>query len=275
MAKRIMITVAPVARVANPDDAVVNPLTAEQVAAETLACTKAGAAQVHLHVRTATGEITHETDVYSRTLELIRRDSAIVIQGSTGGFEKKLSLDERCSAVNDERTDVASLNMGSLNLGFDTAFVNTGAEIRYWAEKFKSRNVVPELEVFDTGQMNLVREFAEAGVLGRPLSINFPMGYYASTQPSVESIVHMRDLMPAGAFFGVTHNAMTDFTVLAASICAGACKVRVGFEDSIFYAPNRKARTNVILVEKVAEMIRALGCEVMSIDEAREVMGVR
>ena len=44
--------------------------------------------------------------------------------------------------------------------------------------------------------MNLVREFAESGVLGSPLSINFPMGYYASTLPTVESIVHMRDLMP-------------------------------------------------------------------------------
>ena len=147
MAKRIMITVAPVARVANPTTRCQSLLTAEQVAAETLACAKAGAAQVHLHVRTATGEITHETDVYSDTLERIRRESAIVIQGSTGGFEKKLSLDERCSAINDDRTDVASLNMGSLNLGFDVAFVNTGAEIRYWAETFKRRNVVPELEV--------------------------------------------------------------------------------------------------------------------------------
>ena len=269
-----MITVAPVARVANPDDDVVNPLTPEQVAEETLACARAGASQVHLHVRTETGEITHETDVYSRTLKLIRAESDIVIQGSTGGFEKELSLDQRCSAVDEDLTDVGSLNMGSLNITFDTPFNNSGPEIRYWAEKFADRNVIPELEIFDTGQMNIVGELIGKGVLRRPLSINFPMGYYASTQPAIESIIHMRNLMPEGAFFGITHNAMEDFTLLAASICAGANKIRVGFEDSLYYAPGSKARTNVVLVEKAAEMIRALGCEVMSIEEGRELYGI-
>jgi len=51
MTKKIMITVAPVARVPNPDGDVINPLTPEDVAEQTIACARAGAAQVHLHVR--------------------------------------------------------------------------------------------------------------------------------------------------------------------------------------------------------------------------------
>lgn len=274
MKRKVMITVAPVARIANPDDEVENPLTPEQVAKQTLACAAAGASQVHLHVRTEAGEMTSDTRVYSRTLDLIRAESDIIIQGSTGGFEKSLTLDERCSAIEDPRTDTASLNMGSLNITFDTPFINAGPEIEYWAGRFKVQNVKPELEVFDTGQMAIVHDFLTKGLLQSPLSINFPLGCYGGAPPTVESILHLRNLMPEGAEFGVAINAMRDFQLIAASVAAGATKVRVGFEDSIFHAPGQKARDNVVLVEKLAEMIRSLGCDIMSIPEARAHLGL-
>ncbi len=274
MKKRIMITVAPVARTPHPDPDVVNPLSPEDVAEQTAACVEAGAAKVHLHVRTGDGRITHDTAVYSRTLELIRAHSKVVIEGSTGGFETELTLDQRCSAIDDERTEVASLNMGSLNITAETPFINTVPDIRYWALKFKARNVKPAPEVFDIGQMRTVHELLAEGTLEPPLSIGFPLGFYGSARACVEDIIHLRNMMPAGAAFGIAHNAMTDFQMIAASIAAGADGVRVGFEDSIYFAPGEKARTNVVLVRKVADLIRALGCEVMSIDEARECLGL-
>ncbi len=51
MNRQIMITVAPVARAANPDDEVINPLKPEEIAEEVFESAKAGASQVHLHVR--------------------------------------------------------------------------------------------------------------------------------------------------------------------------------------------------------------------------------
>lgn len=275
MKRKILITVAPVARTANPDDDVINPLTPEQIAEQTASCVKAGAAKVHLHVRTETGEITHDTAVYSQTLDLIKQDSNVIIEGSTGGFEKTLTLDERCSAIDDDRTDVASLNMGTLNITAETAFINTVPDITYWAKKFKKRSVTPILEIFDIGQIRTVNELIDDGVLEPPLNIGFPMGYYGSARACIEDLVHMRSLMPRNASFGIAHNEMNDFKMLAASIAAGANGVRVGYEDSIFYAPGDKAKTNVVLVEKVAEMIRSLGCDVMTIDEARETMGLK
>ena len=226
-------------------------------------------------MRTETGEITHETRIYSQTLERIRAGSDILIQGSTGGFEKKLDIDQRCSAVDDPRTDVASLNMGSVNLGDEIAFVNTGAEVRYWARKFAGRRIVPEMEVFDSGHLNLVHGLIQEGVLKPPFSVNFALGYFGGARASIESILHLRALLPEGAFFGISHNGMPDFALLAASIAAGAQKIRIGFEDSIFYAPGHKARTNLVLVEKVVEMIRAIGGEPMGIAEARAMYGAK
>ena len=275
MKRKIMITVAPVARVPNPDDEVINPLKPSDIADEVAACARAGASQVHLHVRTETGEITHLTDVYARTLDLIRDRSDILIQGSTGGFEKELNLDQRCSAIDDDRTQVASLNMGSLNFGEDLIFQNPETNIQYWAEKFYSRGVVPELEIFEAGMICTLKRFIEKGILKPPFHCNFPMGYYTGIQPSVESIMYMRNLLPDGCHFGITHNEMTDFSMVAASIALGAVKTRVGFEDSIYYAPGKKAKTNAVLVKKTAQLIEAMGFEVMSIAEARELYGAK
>ena len=180
-----------------------------------------------------------------------------------------MSLDERCIAIEDARTDTASLNMGSLNITFDTPFINAGPEIEYWAKRFATFNVTPELEVFDTGQMKIVHDLLANGLVRTPLSVNFVLGCFGSAPASVESILALRNLMPEGAHFGIAVNAMEDLQLTAASVAAGATKVRVGFEDSIFYAPGCKACNNVVLVEKLAELVRALGCEVMSIEEAR------
>jgi 3-keto-5-aminohexanoate cleavage enzyme len=221
------------------------------------------------------GEITHLTDVYSRTLDLIRDRSDILIQGSTGGFEKDLNLDERCSAIDDDRTQIASLNMGSLNFGEDLIFQNPEVDIEYWANRMYSRGVVPELEIFNAGMICTIERFIEKGVLKPPLNCNFPMGYYTSIQPTVESVIHMRNTLPPDCNFGITHNAMTDFSIVAASIALGAVKARVGFEDSIYYAPGKKARTNSVLVKKMAQLIEALGYEVMNPAEAQELYGAK
>jgi 3-keto-5-aminohexanoate cleavage enzyme len=62
--------------------------------------------------------------------------------------------------------------------------------------------------------------------------------------------------------------------MMAASIAMGASIVRVGFEDSPYYAPGKVGQTNAILVEKIANVIRALGFEIATVEEAREMIGV-
>ena len=116
--RKIIIAVAPVGRSTQPP--AVNPLTPKQVADEVIRCARAGAGMVHLHVRDAKGAQTEEIGVYSETLDRIRNSSDIVIQGSTGGLST-LSLEQRCVALNDPRTEVASLNMGSMNFNISAS----------------------------------------------------------------------------------------------------------------------------------------------------------
>jgi 3-keto-5-aminohexanoate cleavage enzyme len=54
----------------------------------------------------------------------------------------------------------------------------------------------------------------------------------------------------------------------------GARVVRVGFEDSVFYAPGKTARTNPELVEKAVSLVEQMGYGVASPKEAREMLGI-
>jgi 3-keto-5-aminohexanoate cleavage enzyme len=67
---------------------------------------------------------------------------------------------------------------------------------------------------------------------------------------------------------------MKDLSLLATAVGMGARSIRVGFEDSVFYAPGKAAKTNPELVEKAVSLVRQMGCEVASPREAREMLGI-
>ncbi|MFW6312610.1 MAG: 3-keto-5-aminohexanoate cleavage protein, partial [Spirochaetota bacterium] len=149
---KVIVSVAPVAHVGTAlPSGVENPLSPREVASETIRCARAGASMVHLHVRDRQGEQTFDLTEYSETIDLVRAEVDIIIQGSTGGLST-LSLSERCVSVSEPRTEIASLNMGSTNFG-ESVYINTLEDIRYWAAEMQRHGVVPELEVFTVGML--------------------------------------------------------------------------------------------------------------------------
>jgi len=267
--RKIIIAVAPVGRSTQPP--AVNPRTPKQVAEEVIRCARAGAAMVHLHVRDAKGVQTEDIGMYSKTLDLIRRSSDIVIQGSTGGLTS-LTLEQRCVALNDPRTEVASLNMGSVNFGEDV-YINRLPDIRFWADRMRRTRTVPEMEIFDSGMLPAARALLAEGAIRPPYSICFCLGFRWTLAPDPRSLFFMTAMMDATAPWGVVHDGMTDFTLLAAAVGLGASLVRVGFEDSTVWAPGKAVKRNVELVQKLAELVRLLGHEVATPDEARGILG--
>ena len=270
-ARKIIIAVAPVGRSTQPP--AINPLTPKQVADEVIHCTQAGAAMVHLHVRDARGVQTEDIGVYSETLNRIRRSSDIIIQGSTGGLTT-LTLEQRCVALSDPRTEVASLNMGSVNFGEDV-YINRLPDIRFWAQRMRLTKTVPEMEIFDSGMLPAARALVAEGAIKPPYSICFCLGFHWTLAPDPKSLFFMTSMMKEAVPWGVVHDGMTDFELLATAIGLGASLVRVGFEDSTFWAPGRPVRRNVELVRKLAALVGLLGHEVATPTEARHILGIR
>ena len=275
MKRKIVVTVAPVCHVGKPvPEGSKNPLTPEEIAADVVACAEAGASMVHLHVRDLTGEQTFDMTQFSRTLDLIRQKSDIVIQGSTGGLST-LSLEDRSVCLSEPRVEVASLNMGSVNFG-ESVYINTLPEIRYWAGRMREEKVVPEMEIFDLSMVETCTKLADEGVLDRPLSYNFCLG--TGTASNLSDTPHnlscMVSLMEKDGHWGLNNDSMKDLHFLGLAIAMGASVVRVGFEDSFYYEEGKTAPTNAFLVKKLVELVRALGCEPATPAEAREILGI-
>jgi len=271
MKRKIIIAVAPVK---NPGNVVleqcVNPITPEQVAEQTIACAQAGASMVHLHVRDIDGEQTGELTHFAKTLDLIRAESEIVIQGSTGGLST-LTLEERCVALNDDRVQMASLNMGSTNFDEDV-YVNTLPDIRYWAQRMLEAKVIPECEIFGLSMINTIGKMADEKLIKPPIHYNFALGFKSSLAATPDNLFYLKSSLPHEATWGLVHDGMPDFTLLATAISFGASVVRVGFEDSFYYQPGKAAKSNDVLVTKIRELVDFLGFEAATIEEARRLL---
>ncbi len=268
---RVIVAIAPVGppEMPHPEH---NPTAPRQVAEEVIACAQAGASLAHLHVRDAAGRLTGDLSGLRSTLDTIRSATDIVIQGSTGGLST-LSLDERCVALADPRVEVASLNMGSVNM-YESAYVNTLPDIRYWAGRMRAVRVLPELEIFEAGMIHTVAMLAEEGVLTAPLVFGLALGFPGALPATPASLMLLRNLLPAGSAWGLAHHGMTDLSLLAAAIGLGASVARVGYEDGWHYGPGRVARSNRELVEQLVRMIDAMGLEVATPAQARQMLGL-
>ena len=269
--QKIIVSIAPVGKdISAPSR---NPLAPDEVAQEVIRCARAGASMVHLHVRDREGYPTEDLAAFSRTLDLIRQESAIILQGSTGGLTT-LSLEERCVCLDDPRVEVASLNMGSVNFG-ETVYVNTLPDIRFWASRMRETDVIPELEIFEAGMIQVAQKLVEEDSLSPPFGYNFCLGVHWAIPADPRSLEFLKSLLPEGARWGVLHDKMNDLSLLATALSTGASVARVGFEDSVYYAPGQPATTNVELVEKLVALIRSIGFEPATPDEARRALKVK
>lgn len=267
--KPVILACAPVAHEGSeiPGEAK-NPLTPEEVADEVRTCAEAGVTVAHLHVRDGAGRLSFDLDQYRRTLDLIEAQGLpVLINGSTGGLSS-LSLEERCVALDEGRTRIASLNMGSVNVR-DTVYINTLTDIRFWAGRMAERGIVPELEVFDLSMIKQCERLRDQGMLPARLHFNFCFGFPGALDEDPAHLAYLVSRLPEKSSFGVVHDGMQDLSLLAAAVSFGAEQIRIGFEDSFYSRPGRPAATNGELASSLAEMVRSLGREVADFDYTR------
>ena len=265
------------------------PVTTKQIADSALEAAAAGAAVVHIHVRNpSTGKGARDPELFRDVVDRIRSSGVNVVLNLTAGMGGDLVLggDERPLPPVDEGTDMAgaserlrhveqllpdicTIDCGTMNFaaGGDYVMTNTPAMIRAMAAKVQALGVRPELEVFDTGHLVMVKELIREGLIDDPPLIQLCMGipYGAPDDPS--TLMSMVGQLPPGAVFSAFSIGRMQLAYVGMSVLAGG-NVRVGLEDNI-YLSRGKLATNGQLVERAATILESMNVRVLGPDEVR------
>jgi uncharacterized protein (DUF849 family) len=268
------------------------PVTPEQIAESGIAAAKAGATVVHVHVRNPeTGQGSREVSYYREAVERIRESGVDVIINTTAGMGGDLYLDpedpttfvegtdlvsgvERLKHVEEVMPDICTLDCGSLNFGEGSlVYVSTPDMLRAGAKRIQELGVRCEMEIFDTGHLWFANELVAEGLIDPPplyqLCMDIPYG--APADPALLSTMVAQ--LPEGAQWASFALGRMQFPWVAQSVLLGG-HVRVGLEDNLYLAKGVKA-TNAQLADRAKTIIEALGAEVATPDEAREMLNLK
>jgi uncharacterized protein (DUF849 family) len=270
------------------------PVTPEQIADSALDAAAAGAAVVHIHVRDpATGHGSRDVELYRDVVDRIRAvDSDVLINLTSGmggdlvlgGPDHPLPLDpaqtdmvsahERLAHVRELRPDICTLDCGTMNFaaGGDYVMTNTPEMLRAMAREIQELGVRPELEVFDTGQMVMVKDLIADGLIDEPALIQLCMGIRYGAPDDPQTLLNLVNLLPPGAIFSAFAIGRMQLPYVAMAVLAGG-NVRVGLEDNLYLGPGEKA-TNRQLVQRAHTILRAINVRVLGPDEVRDRLGL-
>ena len=287
---KVIITCAVTGNLTTPEQTPHLPITPEQIAEACLSAADAGAAIVHIHVRDPlTGRPSMLLDHYVDVVQRIRaRNPELILNITTGpGGRFVPSQDDpkvaaqgttltvpekRVEHITTLRPDICTLDLNTMNSGREVV-INTPGNVRRMAKVITEAGVKPEIELFDSGDIALMHNLVADGTLRGPLLCSFVMGVRYGFQPSPETVLYARDLLPRDTEFTAIGIGKAAFTTVAQSYLAGG-HVRVGLEDSVYLSRGRLAASNAEMVTKACHIVEDLGGAIATIEEARRIVGL-
>jgi uncharacterized protein (DUF849 family) len=287
---KVIITCAVTGNLTTPEQTPHLPITPEQIADACLGAADAGAAIVHIHVRDPlTGRPSMSLDHYVDVVERIRSSNSELILNITTGPGGRfvpshddpkvaaagttlMAPEKRVEHIAALRPDICTLDLNTMNSGKEVV-INTPSNVRRMAKVIADCGVKPEIELFDSGDIALMRDLLEDGTLQGPVLCSFVMGVRYGFQPGPETVLYARDLLPNDAQFTAIGIGKAAFTSVAQSYLAGG-HVRVGLEDSVYLSRGRLASSNAEMVAKARRIVEDLGGTIATLAEARQIAGL-
>jgi uncharacterized protein (DUF849 family) len=202
-----------------------------------------------------------------------------------GGDETPLPFDaagtdlagatERLAHVEELLPEICTLDCGSMNFaaGGDYVLLNTPAILRAMARRVRELGVRPELEVFDTGHLVLVKELVDEGLFDDPVLIQLCTGIPYGAPDDLPTLLAMVARLPPGAVFSAFSIGRMQIPFVAMAVLAGG-NVRVGLEDNLYLSRGRLA-SNGELVERAVHVLEGMNVRVLGPGEVREKLRLR
>lgn len=263
------------------------PITPKQIADSAIEARQAGASVAHIHVRDSkTGEQSMDFKLYKEVVERIRDHSDILINLTLGpgarvipdkndpiGLGPGSTLcqpPKRIEHVLRLKPELCSLDVGSMDFGRHV-FVNYSEHIEWMAEQIQDAGVKPELEVFSLGHISIGKRLIETKRVKEPAIFQLCLGVPGGIPATPLNMIAMKQALPPDAIWAGFGIAAACFPMVAQSTILGG-NIRVGMEDNLYLAKGVRAKSNTELVERAVAIIRLLGKEPATPEEARKLL---
>lgn len=300
--RKVIITCAITGAVHTPSMSPYLPLTPQQITSAAIEAAEAGAAILHLHARDLQdARPTADPDVFAQFLGPIKSATNAVINITSGG-STRMSLADRLAAPLRFKPEMASLNMGSMNLSIhpiagkikewkypwekeyvegmeDVIFRNTFRDIRHILKDLgEDCGTRFEFECYDVGHLYNLAHFVDAGLVEPPFFIQTIFGLLGGIGADTQCVNYMRET--ANRLFGDSYQwsvlaaGRHQMSLLTHAAVMGA-NVRVGLEDSLYLGRGQLASSNAAQVRKIRHMLEELGYEIATPDEARQMLALK
>lgn len=290
--RKVIVTIAPTGGMAHKSQNPHLPTQPEEIAADVVACWKAGASVAAIHARRPDDGATCDAEVYRDINRRIRAAGCdIVINNSTGGGVHgdmikplpggrwEIAFDERVKGM-DAGAEMCTLDATTLNLSFEGREILMDTPLtkgRELAAGMKARGIKPEWEVFSpTHILQDTTTLIEEGLDEAPYFINLVMNVHRNFQNAMpfspRHLQMMVDTLPKGAIFCVSGIGPSQLEANISALLLGG-HARVGLEDNLYYRHGELA-TNLQLTERIVRVIREMDMEPATPAEARDMMGL-
>jgi uncharacterized protein (DUF849 family) len=300
--RKVIITCAPTGSIHTPSMSPHLPITPDEIAEAALGAAEAGAAVLHLHARNAEdGSPSPKAKDFMAFLPRIKQACDAVINISTGG-SAMMSLDDRLEGAHAARPELCSLNMGPLIFDFSAA----GRRVQHWQHAWEKEYVETsrgrimyndnafierimlevgreygtrfEFECYDVGHLYTLAHFADRALVDPPFLIQGVIGILGGIGPDPRNLAHM--VTVADSLFGDDYmlsafaagRHQMDFCTQSVLLGGHA---RVGLEDSLFIGKGELAGSNAQQVQRIRTIVEALGREIATPAEARDMLGLK
>ncbi len=250
------------------------PRTIAQHAAAALEGRNAGAAIVHLRGDRVTqdpkvpqGLRGPNMEHWRQLTEAVRSQSDIVINFGSSAMEP--SVRKPLLAL---KPEAGSFLVGHHYGGMAVPRENQ----RQYAVDHLEAGVLPEVEIFHTGDLANLNALIGTGLLRPPYCVTLFLEYerdYYRVPATLLQLQSMLELLPPNTHWTLCTRGPKHLEMAAHAIALGG-HVRTGLENDVELAPGRPARTQGECVERIAQLARSLGRDVATPAEARRMLGL-
>ena len=256
MGKKLIITAALCGAGTTKKQTPCVPITPEEIAADAVACAKAGAAVIHIHVRDENGVNSMDTKRFCQVVDLVREECGKagvdpVLNLTTSG--SKWPEDIRRAHLPILMPEMCSYDPGTLNWANSYIFLNTPPFLERLGLLTQELDIKPEIEIFDAGMLGNVDYYLKKGVLKAPLHYQLVLDVPGGMPGNIDSINHLVSKLPEGSTWSITGIGKAHMPCMLAGLAAGCDNLRVGLEDNVFMKKGEYA-TNAQLVERAVKI---------------------